>query len=1103
MNLKRILCLFGALAAVLPAFGQGKILATGRIVDNEGYPVYGATVFDPKTQTGTSTDANGHYSLSVPEGTTLQVSFIGYETATVAASARGDLVLAPDTIFLDNVVVTGYQTISKERATGSFDKVDASHLSVPTSNIGERLVGTAAGLAATTDVNGDVTFQIRGLTTLVASNKDPLLIVDGFPVEASINTLNPNIIESITVLKDAAAASIWGAKAANGVIVITTKDGKGASAGKGGVEVTFNAMLRYSPKVDYDYYTANASNDEIIDWQLYQFRNKNFGYQALIGDTNSNNNLRYNYNSYSNLYVMLNENRLGYVSDSDLEAYIARIRTQDNRQQIDDYLLAHPFTQQYNLNIAQHSDRMTSNYSILYEGNQRYLQGNRNDKYTFNANTTVKLYKWLDFNLNGAFYYNVRKNNGVNFPGPAFELLFDEDGNYTDVVRSYLDPSSERFFYTPNLKRHLNYEAFPYQDWGYNPVQEMRGRDYTTRTLNARIQGGLNFKFAKGIHFESRIQYELLNTDTRNIDDETTYKVRSTINIASTSNKTPDGAVTPNLPSGSMLSQNRSYTNAYNWRNQFNFDRTFGGLHQLTFIAGTEISSRVYQTVTNPVTYGYNDETLSVGRFLGSTFAYKTYTGGNSTFTAYTNSYSYSQERFFSAYANAAYTFDGKYTFSASARTDASNLITEDPLYRYAPFWSVGAKWNISRENFAREAGWIDLLSLRLTYGFNGNVDRSTTVQPVITYNASQNVLIGDYTASISSFGNTSLRWEKTGTFDLGIDYDLFGGKLFGKIDLYNKKGRDLLATINLPSATGAESNKVNAAEMTNRGFELELGSRQQWGSVQWIGTMMLSYNKNRIDKMVHTSYLGYDLSGRNEEDSGKSADVRYRAGYDASTLWSYAYGGLINVGTEENPAYYPSIMQGEEKVAPVNNQTGDWADYMVNSGVAVAPWNISFSNSFRWRNFDLSFLTTGKFGHKFRRLMFNYTLMPKMLPNLDLHEVISQEGDKYFPFAFEPYSNYPYASGIASDMNWWTRYTRFMDYGVESAALIRVQEVSLGYSLPGSVAQRIGIGGLKMYVKGNNLYTFTFNKYHEDPEFPLGNIRPIPSCTLGINLTF
>ena len=134
---------------------------------------------------------------------------------------------------------------------------------------------------------------------------------------------------------------------------------------------------------------------------------------------------------------------------------------------------------------------------------------------------------------------------------------------------------------------------------------------------------------------------------------------------------------------------------------------------------------------------------------------------------------------------------------------------------------------------------------------------------------------------------------------------------------------------------------------------------------------------------------------------------------------------------------------------------------------------------------------------------MFNYTLMPKMLPNLDLHEVISQEGEKYFPFAFEPYSTYPFGSGIASDMNWWTRYTRFMDYGVESAALIRVQEVSLGYSLPGSVAQRIGIGGLKMYVKGNNLYTFTFNKYHEDPEFPLGSIRPIPSCTLGINLTF
>lgn len=1079
---------------------QGKGVS-GRIVDENGEPLMGVTVVVPGTQKMTVTDKNGQFFLAGADANDmLEVSYIGKQTVRRKAGASPmRIVVSDDVNLMDEVLVTGYQTISRERATGAFGKVDSDHLSQPTANIGERLVGTVAGLSSVTDANGDISFQIRGLTTLVASNKDPLLIVDGFPVEASISTLNPNNIESVTVLKDAAAASIWGAKAANGVIVITTKDGKAAQNAEGGVKVSFNAMLKYSPKIDNDYYTANASSNEIIDWQIYTFKNNNFGRMALIGDGNSNNNLRYNYNSYSNLFVMLNENRLGYVTDSELEAYIAKIRTQDNSDQIKDYLLDNPFVQQYDLNIAQNSERVNSNFSLLYENNHQYLKGNKRDKYTFNANTTVKLYKWLDFNVNGTFHYNIQENNGQTFKGPGFEMLLDENGNYTDVVRSY-ESRNDRFFYTPNIKRYLNWEEFPYQDWGYNPIQEMRGRDYTTKTLNARIQAGLNFKLAKGINFESKFQYEILNTDTRNIDDETTWATRSTINIAATSDKTRTGAVTANLPKGSILKQNRSYTDSYNWRNQFNLNRTFADRHEVTFIAGMEISDRVYKTVTNPPTYGYNDETLAVGKITSLT--YKNYFNSNTTFSNYVNSYTYQHDRYFSAYGNLAYTLDGKYTLSASARTDASNLITDDPGYRYAPFWSIGGKWMASKEQFAQDWTWLDMLALRVTYGFNGNVDRSTTIQPVIKYNTAQDVLLQDYTATISSYGNPVLRWEKTGTIDVGFDISVLKGKLTAKFDFYNKKGKDLLATINLPAVTGAASNKINAAEMTNRGFELELGTYQRFGDVRWHGALTLSYNKNKIDKMIHASYTGFELSGQAEDDSGMSADVRYREGYDANTLWSYAYGGMINTGTDASPAWYPSIMQGDKKVAVVDNQTGDWSDYMINSGTRVAPWNTSLSSTFSWKNFDLSFLITGKFGHKFRSLSFNYPMYAAFLPNKAMSDAISQNGDIYFPFAAEPYSDYTYGKAMGSDMNWWTRYTRYMEYGIESATLFRIQELTLAYTLPRSIVDMIGIGGLKVYLKGNNLHTFTFNKYDEDPEFPLGTIRPVAAYTLGLNIT-
>ena len=169
---------------------------------------------------------------------------------------------------------------------------------------------------------------------------------------------------------------------------------------------------------------------------------------------------------------------------------------------------------------------------------------------------------------------------------------------------------------------------------------------------------------------------------------------------------------------------------------------------------------------------------------------------------------------------------------------------------------------------------------------------------------------------------------------------------------------------------------------------------------------------------------------------SGDSADVRYREGYNANTLWSYAYAGLINTGTAENPAWYPTIWQGDQKFIPVSNQTGDWSEYMVNSGTSIAPWNLSFSSSFQYENFDLSFMVTSKFGHKFRSLPFNYTVAPNIVPNLAMGEILSQEGDKYFPFPAAPYSSYEYAEGIGYDVDTiWTRYTRFMDYGVESAA--------------------------------------------------------------------
>lgn len=457
----------------------------------------------------------------------------------------------------------------------------------------------------------------------------------------------------------------------------------------------------------------------------------------------------------------------------------------------------------------------------------------------------------------------------------------------------------------------------------------------------------------------------------------------------------------------------------------------------------------------------------------------------------YTNSYTYTTDRYFSLYANAAYTLDEKYTLSGSVRTDASNLITDDPKYRYAPFWSVGASWQISKEAFMQDIDWIDRLTVRATYGYNGNVDKSTSFRPLISVNSTQNTYTHDFTASIQSFGNPDLRWERTGTWDFGIDYSFLGGKLAGKIDVYSKLGKDLMASMSIPSVNGTSSQSLNAAKMTNRGIELEVGTQLPVyeDKIVWTGNLNFSYNKNKIQELYKATYEAYELYG-----GGTRA---YVEGYDANTLWVFEYAGIENRGTEENPDWQP-VVKGEngETFDFTGWTTGNGLNYLKNAGTKVAPYAFGFSNSFKIYNFDLSFLITGKFGHKFMRTGFNYPSMSggSALPNKYYSEVVNSDPMDMVPIPFDKSEPRYY---------FWDRFYPYLDYLVESAAHIRLQEVNLTYNMPKHWMQRIGINQCSVYVQGNNLCTWLKNKYKEDPEHPLGTTPLQATYTFGLRFDF
>ncbi|WP_443938299.1 SusC/RagA family TonB-linked outer membrane protein [Pedobacter sp. MW01-1-1] len=1039
----------------------------GVVVDHNEDPLVGAIIKLKRTGKTVQTNGSGKFKLSnIMENDELVISFLGYITKTVRVENQKTITIfmemsATELASVSITGSTGYQKISKERATGSYNVISGEQLDKPASNISQRLIGQTAGMQAKIDDRGDPVFEIRGKSSLSANNA-PLVVLDGFPI-TDIRTINPKDVESVTILKDAAAASIWGARSANGVIVIQSKKAKQNTP----LKINFSAFARFSGKLDLDYAVPLASSAETVEYEKNAF-NK-WGAYVNSGEVDDEVFLDWGLAS-----VAMSENQLGYLTTEERDALLEKYKTQNNKEQIRNELLANPFTQQYNLSLSGSSAKMYNNLSLLYEKTQAEFKNNNASKANINYRTSADIFKWLTFDFSGMLNYNKTARNGISLDDleriAPYEMLRDENGNLTDLNK----------YYKPILKRTVPTGLFPYSDWSYNPIQEIANRDYTNEEINTRIQIGLNFKLAKGLTFSTKLQHEMFNNTAKNLNNENTFYTRNRINTSTSWDQNTDELI-PNLPSGSILTQTKIQNTTYNFRNQLNFDRTFSKNHAISAVIGTEIYNYVNNVTYSPTTYGYNDETLNVGRFPNGPVGTTDWLGYNQTFY-YTNSYSYRTDRYFSLYANAAYTFRNKYTLSGSARTDASNLITDDPKYRYAPFWSLGGRWQIHQESFMDNVKWVDQLSVRATYGYNGNVDKSTSFLPLISMGTRPNIYTGDVTASISSFGNPLLRWEKTRSIDFGIDYSLFKRKLYGKIDFYNRSGKDLMANAQISSVNGTTNQRINNAEMYNRGVELEIGSTQniKANDIIWNGSLNFSYNQNKITKLLVKNYTTTDLL----QDGHAFVE-----GENANALWRYTYGGI--------QGDQPGVMSKDGRFLNFNQAfPGDGRNYLTNMGTAVAPYSLGFTNSFKIYDFNLSFIITGKFGHKFQRLGFNYPMLEdlKVLPNNKLTEVLNGDPSKIVPLPLNDDEQRYYR---------WSAFSNYMNYLIVNAANIRMQEVNLTYSFPAKVLSKINMSRLSLYAQGNNLFVIKANKFGEDPEFPMGTIKPRAAFTLGLNATF
>lgn len=1081
-------------------------IVKGVVVDMQGVPLAGTTIVLKGTTTGVVADSAGGFQIRLPEKGThvLVFSFVGMKKQEIAVEKKEFIrvTMEEDSETLDDVVVTGYQTISKERATGAYAIVNAQTLErKPTANIASVLNGLVPGLTLQSSPVGETTrFIIRGKGTLQddQSDSDPLIVVDGFPISGYTEgsdpfaTINPNDVESISVLKDAAATSIYGARAANGVIVITTKKGKAGNK----LDITADAYWSVSSRVDLDYYFDMASAEN--QFRYVELVNK---YVPINHSADPYANSQYHRIYLAEPYRLIFERDLKHnITDAEYQEARRRLIELGNRgvwkDDLNDYIFRHALRSQYNVALRRMSDRMNYAFSASYDDEKGYLKGNDKQRIMLNMTTSAKLTKNLTFDVSLHSTFSKANNNGAdvatikrNFS--PWSRLVDDDGNFIHVP-------FDNTIYEPILNS--VYEGKTPADWHYNPAEDRKYMDNDTKTVNYRVQGGFSYAMTWGLNVSAKGQYEWRRYTNHQEYEPESYYVRDYYNTFSKLNEAT-GLYDSYFPQGGIFTDGGHVYEAYNLRGQADYTLN-KNRHVFTALAGTEVLSSTMETTPSITRYGYNKYTNSVATTIDYQTQQFTDIFGQQTNNPYQTlgSLSVWEDRFFSVYANVAYTFDDKYSLTASFRTDASNFQSKSQRDKFSPFWSVGVSWLLSREGFLKQMNSIDQLKLRASFGVAGVAAGKKGTSSVTTVATNDGDVIFPGSNSINARGNETLTWEKSRTFNIGLDASFFNHKLSGSLEFYNKYSYDVLSAATVPSISqGTDQAVFNNAEVLNRGVEFSLASDLRVaGDLKWRGTLNYAYNYNKVAKFNLTSPILPNNPGFVEGYPLDMILVLKPAGYTSEGYVQLQGkdGALETILTQETTHASEYI--------PRNLDESNWFYYI---GSRTPKSDLSFSNQFSWKGLTLSFMITGRFGYYVNK--GNYFDTAIRAANY------SKQLDNSFAVYDQGYANqksytaYP----LYNDENWQTYNT--LSTGMSFANLlfknnyikgdhIRLNEIYLGYDLPESLLSRQGMfNRINVYAQVSNLGLIWSKNGNMDPDYPVGNIKPMPTFTFGLKLGF
>jgi TonB-linked SusC/RagA family outer membrane protein len=833
-------------------------------------------------------------------------------------------------------VQTGYQTIPKERATGSFNFIDNKTLNLQTGmNIIDRLESVSNAVLFDKSTSRPAV-TIRGISSIVG-NKDPLIIQYNFPYEGSIDNINTTDIESVTILKDAAAASIWGTRAGNGVIVLTSKKGRFQQP----LKIEWSSNLSVQDKPDL-FYLPRISSASFVELEQFLFSK---GYFL----NKEKDNLK---PFLSPVIETLIAERDGRITSNEAAAAINAFKQYDLRK---DYasLYSYGFTQNHALTLRGGSDKNSYIFSAGFDRNLSDLKAN-NNRYSLRAENIFKLHKRLRLetgltgvqssSISGQKSYELFRI-GTAVPVP-YTRLFDDEGNEQPLYfyrQTYID--------TAGQGKLLDWKYYPVSDHIYNTNKNI--------SYSMLAKAGMQYQVFNSLSLQFTYQFQLQKQDGKDWQGIESYVTRDLVNRFSQIDR-QTGIVSYKVPKADVVDFSNGSLQAHNLRGQFNLNKNCSD-HSINCIGGMELRSILNQSNAFRV-YGYDENVLSYSN-VDFVNPYPSFVTGFNSYIPSNLDISATTSRFVSVFLNGAYSYLDRYQLSFSGRRDASNNFGVNTNRKWTPLWSAGLGWEISNEGFYHTP-LLPFLKLRATYGYNGNVALDRTAVTTMAYYGSSLYANLPY-GRLISFSNPELRWEKVKTINLGIDFRWKGEKVFGSLEFYSKDGLDLFGNSPVDYTTGVGySIMKNVANMKGRGIDLELHYKTAASKLGWESVLLFSYNSSKV-----TKYFPATTVGPNFLSDGNS--ITALEGKPVYGVLSYRWGGLDSAG---NPRGYigSELSTDYATIGSAKTLVSD----LVFSGSSTPKMFGSFQNSLMIGNFMLTANLSYKLGHYFRKESVRYGLL-------------------------------------------------------------------------------------------------------------------------------